>query len=309
MRSTVGRRLSLAVLLAAANLLWAGQGVAVKLLDTQFPPLGIALLPFFCITLVGFCILLSQPDFRRRCHAAWSCRYEFLLAGIAGQFLAQVGLTIGVSWSLASNGAILSPLIPVLSAVIATWLLCERLTALRIASLLIGGIGVLLLSPISSARSHGLTHIFAGNLLIVSGCLGSAFYNVYSKRLLNRFSDLEVLFFSYLATSICGIPLLIALDPHCLAQAAKLGALNWMAFGYLAFFVYGISMVLFLRALRSVDVTVASSSLYLIPLFGVILASMILKERLAPQAILGSAVVLLATLLLFRYDYSPQSLV
>jgi drug/metabolite transporter (DMT)-like permease len=62
--------------------------------------------------------------------------------------------------------------------------------------------------------------------------------------------------------------------------------------------------VLFLRALGAVDVVVASASIYLMPLFGVALAFSILGERLAPQAILGSAIVLFATLMLFRFDYS-----
>jgi drug/metabolite transporter (DMT)-like permease len=40
------------------------------------------------------------------------------------------------------------------------------------------------------------------------------------------------------------------------------------------------------------------------PLFGVALAFGILGERLGPHAILGSAIVLIATMVLFRYDYS-----
>ena len=62
-------------------------------------------------------------------------------------------------------------------------------------------------------------------------------------------------------------------------------------------------MVLFLRALGSVDAIVASASIYLLPLFGVALAFGILGERLSPRAVVGSSVVLLATLVLFRHDF------
>lgn len=305
MRSFTQVRLFSALLLIAANLLWAGQGVAVKLLDGHLDPLAIALLPFYCITAIGFSILLLSRSFLPRCALAWRCRKEFLLAGICGQFVAQVGMTLGVSWSLASNGAILSLLIPILSALIATWLLRERLTVLRIGSLLVGIAGVLLLSPIDRSTTLAIsTHPLAGNLLITAGCLGSAFYNVYSKRLLDRFSDLEVLFFSYLATTIVGLPMLILFDPHCLAELSRFHASTWAAFAYLAVVLYGLSMVLFLRALRKVDAIVASASLYLVPLFGVGLAFAILNENLAPQAIVGSIIVLFATLMLFRFDYA-----
>jgi hypothetical protein len=59
---------------------------------------------------------------------------------------------------------------------------------------------------------------------------------------------------------------------------------------------------LFLKALRMVDAVIASASLYFTPLFGVALAYSVLKERLAPQAVLGSGIILFATLILFRFD-------
>jgi len=47
---------------------------------------------------------------------------------------------------------------------------------------------------------------------------------------------------------------------------------------------------------------VASASLYLVPLFGVLLASALLGERMSPLAMAGAAVVLVATVLVMRYD-------
>ena len=293
------------MLLMAANLLWAGQGIAVKLLAGGPGPLAIALLPLYLVTLLGLGILVVRGDVWHKFRAAWRLRREFFLAGICGQLMAQVGMTLGVSWSTASNGAILSLLIPIFGALIAVWLLRERLSTLRVGALLLGLAGVFLLSPLDRASEPGTrTHEVAGNLLIAIGCLGSAFYNVYSKRLLEYFSGIETLFFSYLSTTVFSLPVLFLLEPHCLSRLAQLTLTQWAAFGYLAVFLYGVSMVLFLRALGAVDVVIASVSLYLMPLFGVALAFSILGERLAPQAIFGAVIVLFATLMLFRFDYS-----
>jgi drug/metabolite transporter (DMT)-like permease len=297
--------LSAVLLLIAANLLWAGQGVAIKLLAGGLGPLATALLPLYFITILGLGVLSIRGDVARKFRAAWRLRREFFLAGICGQMMAQVGMTLGISWSTASNGAIISLLIPVFGALIAVWLLRERLSALRIAALLLGLAGVVLLSPLHiSARSGPRMHQFAGNLLIAAGCLGSAFYNVYSKRLLDRFSGIEILFFSYLSTTTFSVPVLFLFEPHCLSNLAHLTVRQWAALEYLAIFLYGVSMVLFLKALRTVDVVLASASFYLMPLFGVALAFSILGERLAPGALLGSAIVLFATLMLFRFDYA-----
>jgi drug/metabolite transporter (DMT)-like permease len=294
-----------ALLLMAANLLWAGQGIAIKLLAGGLGPLATALLPLYFITLLGLGTLFVRRDFAQKFRAAWTLRREFFLAGICGQLMAQVGMTLGVSWSTASNGAILSLLIPIFGALIAVWLLNERLSTLRVSALLLGLAGVFLLSPLDGASGSAIRiHQLAGNLLIATGCLGSAFYNVYSKRLLKYFSGLEILFFSYLSTTAFSLPVLFMLEPHCLSSLAHLTLTQWAAFEYLAVFLYGLSMVFFLRALGMVDVVIASASLYLMPLFGVALAFSILGERLAPRAVLGSAIVLVATLMLFRFDYS-----
>jgi drug/metabolite transporter (DMT)-like permease len=292
------------LLLTAANLLWAGQGVAIKLLEGGLGPLATALLPLYLITLLGLAILSLRRNFAEKSMAAWKLRREFFVAGICGQLMAQVGMTLGVSWSTASNGAILSLLIPIFGALIAVWLLRERLSTFRVSGLLLGLAGVLLLSPLHGATAATRVHQLAGNLLIVIGCLGSAFYNVYSKRLLDRFSALEILFFSYLSTTVFSLPVLLLLEPHCLSSLAHLTLTQWAAFEYLAIFLYGVSMVFFLRALSKVDVVIASASLYLVPLFGVILAISILGEHLAPRALLGAAIVLIATLMLFRFDYA-----
>lgn len=294
------------LLLVTANLIWAGQGVAVKLLSTEGHGLGafsIALLPLYAITLLWFAVL-AKDGLAGKFRAAWKLRREFFFSGICGQLMAQVGMTIGVRLSTASNGAILSLLIPIFGALIAAWVLHERLSGLRIGAMALGCVGVMMLSPWHHPFSaHASTHELTGNILIVFGCFGSAFYNVYSKRLLEYFSAIEILFFSYLATAIFSLPLLFAFEPDCLERLGHLSAVQWVAFAYLAVLFYGLAMMLFLRALHTVDVIVASASLYLVPLFGVSLAFSILGERLSPLSIAGSAIVLLGTLMLFLFDF------
>jgi len=305
-RPVAGSRHDLAVsLLVAANLLWAGQGVAVKLLQGGLGPVAIALLPLYGATAVGFALMLSRRRLRGQFALAWAHRREFVLAGVCGQCTAQLGMTIGVKMSLASNGAILSMLIPTLTAVMATLLLKEKLRPMRGCALLLGIVGVALLSPIRLGSTTGSGgRAMAGNFVIALGCLGSAFYNVYSKRLLDRFSGLEVLFFSYLAATAFSLPVLAFAEGQWPEELARLNWSEWAAFGYLAVFLYGVSMVLFFQALRQVEVMVASMSLYLVPVFGVSLAAVMLGERLTAQAMVGSAIVLLTTVMLFRFDRS-----
>jgi drug/metabolite transporter (DMT)-like permease len=269
-------------------------------------PIAITFVPFYITTLLFVPLLIA----RRRANPGavrptWSDWGKFVLAGVAGQVLAQLGMTWGISKSLASNGAVLNLMIPVITAVLASLMLHERLTLLRTASLAIGLVGVLLMS-IEDIRQSSFSEMkyIAGNGLILVGCFGSAFYNTYCKGLLRRFQEIEILIFSYITASLASLPLLIWAEPFHWKVFIAFDWKSWAAFIFLAVLMYGASMLLFFAALEHLDVTVASVSLYLVPIFGVLLAATLLGERLSGLAMIGSMIVLVATILIMKYDTS-----
>ena len=291
-------------LLALANLVWAAQGTAVKFLDRQMGPIAITFVPFWLTTALMIPLLIRT---RRRNPRAVSPGLRdwaaFLVAGVGGQVLAQLGMTWGITRSLASNGAILNLLIPVISTLLASVLLGERITPLRAICFGIGLVGVLLLSAEDLRRSSFLdSKMLEGNLMILAGCTGSAFYNVFCKGLMRQFQEVEILIFSYITASMASVPLLIWVEPFSFRIFEQFDARSWAAFAFLAVFMYGVSMLLFFHVLQFLDVSVASASLYLVPVFGIILGAVVLGERLSPLALAGSAVVLTSTLLIMRYD-------
>ena len=300
-------------LLALTNLMWAGQGTAVKTLEQSGPegtphlgPIAITFLPFYVTTLLLVPLLVGQrrrnPQRVRPSGSDW---WKFAVAGVGGQLFAQLGMTWGILWSLASNGAILNLLIPVISAVLASLMLGERLTPLRMLCLVIGLAGVSLMSVQDLEQSSFFQkNYLLGNLLILVGCCGSSFYNVYCKGLLARFGEVEILIFSYITASLASLPLLIWYEPFDFAALKALDLGGWLAFSFLAVFMYGVSMLLFFHVLEHLSVTVASASLYLVPVFGVLFAYTIVGEALSPLSLIGGTIVLVSTVLIMRYDAS-----
>jgi drug/metabolite transporter (DMT)-like permease len=294
------------MLLAMASLIWSAQGTAVKFLDRQMGPIAITFLPFYITTLLFVPLLIRKRRANpRAARPTWSDWGKFTLAGVAGQVLAQLGMTWGISRSLASNGAILNLMIPVITAVLASFMLHEKLSLLRIASLAIGLVGVLLMSvPDLRESSFVDSKYIVGNALILVGCFGSSFYNTYCKGLMRRFQEIEILIFSYITASAASVPLLIWVEPFHWSVFGAFDWKSWTAFLFLAIFMYGVSMLLFFAALEHLDVTVASVSLYLVPIFGVLLAAVLLSERLGTLALIGSGIVLAATIVIMKYDTS-----
>lgn len=292
------------LLLAAANMMWAGQGTAVKYLEPYLGPIAITFLPFYVTTLLLVPILIwtraRNPHSARPSMRDW---WRFAVAGVGGQVLAQLGMTWGIHRSKASNAAILNLMIPVISAALASLMLGERMTRLRVACLAIGLCGVMMMSQgdLSDSSLLGESYL-TGNLLILAGCCGSAFYNVYCKGLLARYGEVEILIYSYITASIAALPLLVWVEPFRFEMLSQLDARAWWALGFLAVFMYGASMLLFFYVLQYVPVTVASASLYLVPVFGVAFAMFFLRETLGPLTIIGALVVLVSTVLILRYD-------
>ena len=293
-------------LMALACLIWSAQGTAIKFLDRQLGPVAITFLPFYVATILMIPLLVRAR--RRRPNApppGWNDWVKFAIAGVGGQVLAQLGMTWGISKSLASNGAILNLMIPVLTAVLATFMLREKITLLRVGSLVLGLLGVFFLSAQDLRQSSfGEMRYLVGNGLILCGCLGSSFYNVYCKGLMSRYEEIEILIFSYITASLASIPLLIWVEPFHWQALTVFDWKSWAAFAFLALLMYGASMLLFFAALQHLDVTVASTSLYLVPVFGVIIAALFLGERLSPLAVIGSGVVLAGTILIVKFDTS-----
>jgi drug/metabolite transporter (DMT)-like permease len=119
---------------------------------------------------------------------------------------------------------------------------------------------------------------------------------------MRKFAEIEILIYSYITASLASLPLLIWIEPFSFRSLQRLDWQSWAAFAFLALFMYGASMLLFFKALQHLDVTTASASLYLVPVFGVILAAALLGERLGILAISGAVIVLASTVLIMKYD-------
>jgi drug/metabolite transporter (DMT)-like permease len=290
-------------LLLLCNLIWGSQFVLVKVVEGWMGPLTAVLFP------MGIATLLLLPLVKKRLPTGVprADLRDFILLGIAGQAAAQVGMTWGTQLSLASNAALLNLALPVVTALFSYWFLSERMTGLRWLGLALALAGALYGSGIDwsslalANRSYAL-----GNLLVFVGVSGSAFYNSYSKGVLERYDPLRVLLYSYYALLAVLAPVTFIAEPGLLVKAGRFPLRVWIALGLLAVLQYAFSMVLFLRVLARLDANQAALSNYLIPFYGLALAAVVLGERLTPAMMISGAVVLASTFLVTVADTRSQ---
>jgi drug/metabolite transporter (DMT)-like permease len=294
-------------LLLACNLIWASQFVMVKLVQEQMGPVFATFFPMTLATLLLIPIVRRE---RRRQNSDDSSgrmpqkdMLEFILIGVLGQVVAQLFITWGVRLSLASNAALLMLALPVSTAIMAFCFLGERMTPVRWLSFALAIGGVLECSGIDW-KELNLTsgQYLLGNLMIFLSVNGSAFYNAYSKKLLSRYSPLQVLLYSYYAVFVFLLPITLKAEPQSFHDLPQFTLVVWLGLMMLALFQYFLSMVLFLNVLTRLDATQAALSNYLIPFFGVIIAALVLHERLTLFMVFGGLLVLASTLLVTVYE-------
>jgi len=290
-------------LLFACNLMWALQFTCVKLVQDQVGPLVTVWGPMTLATIMLYPLIRRE---QKTGHGSEGQRKRdvllFLVLALVGVFPGQVFMTWGTRMSLASNAALLALTLPVSTAALAVILLGERMTTVRWISFAMALVGVLMCSDVNFRTLDFGRSYLSGNALILMGTLGSAFYNSYGKKVLERYSPMEMLFYTYAAMFFVMTPLTIFKEGSVLMGHPKFTGRTWIGLALLTFFHNYLSMVLFLKALKQLDAIQAALSNYLITFFGVPIAAMWLGERFRSVAFVGGVLVLGSTLLITIWD-------
>jgi drug/metabolite transporter (DMT)-like permease len=293
-------------LLLACNLIWSSQFVLVKIVQEQMGPVAATFFPMTLATLMLIPIVRREAALHGRLPRR--DMLEFILIGVFGQVVAQLFITWGVRFSLASNAALIMLTLPVSTAVMAYFFLGERMSAVRWVSFALAIGGVIECSGVDwKALDMTSSKFLWGNVMIFLSVNGSAFYNVYSKKLLERYSPLRVLLYSYYAVFAFLLPITVYAEPGSLSGLPQFAIKVWIGLVLLAVLQYFLSMVLFLHVLTRLDATQAGLSNYLIPFFGLVIAAIVLGERLTAPMIAGGILVLGSTLLITVYEERKRS--
>lgn len=290
-------------ILFACNFMWAFHFTSIKLTQDQVGPYFTVWAPMLLAT-----ILLGPfvvRDFKKGGKKISDILIFVQLAAL-GAFPSQVLMTWGTQYSLASNAAILVLTLPVITAVFAFLILKERMNVARWVSFAIAIIGVALCSTDDIKRIDLSSKYALGNVLIFLAILGNAYYNVGCKKIAEKYTEIEMVFYTYLVMCILLTPLVLYYEPEMFGKIPEFTTNTWIGMISLTVFHNFLSMVLFFKALKHLDATQVALSNYLITFMGLPIAAFWLGEKLNSQAIIGGLLVLVSTLILSIVDSRVQ---
>jgi drug/metabolite transporter (DMT)-like permease len=212
--------------------------------------------------------------------------------GMAGMAAYQVLLNSGERTVPAATASLIVNVSPVVTALVATTLLGERLTRAGWAGIGIAFAGV----TIIALTGAGGLQLSAGALLVLGAAMAQAAYFIACKPMLARYGSLELTTWAMATGALITLPLAPGL-PGAIAGAPLESSL---AVAFLGLGASAIGFVTWSYALRHVDVSFAATTLYAVPPVAVLVAWVWLGELPGLSTVLGGAVAVCGVVLVAR---------
>lgn len=272
--------------LMVLSLLW---GAAYLFTRSAVPAFGPA--PLVAMRL-GIAALMLLPVLAWRGHLPQLRAHprQLLMVGVPFTALPFMLLTWGALHITAGMVAVLNATAPMFAALIAHFLLKERLGAWRAAGLVIGFAGVALLMWGNVSFKSG-----AGVLATVAVLGTSLFWSVGATYTRRALSDLHPLVTT--AGSLAVASLVLAPVAWATWPAQPPGARAWAEMLFLGVASSGFGMLMYFRLIKRIGTVPAMSVTFLSPVVAMASGALYLGESLTLRMLGGAAVVLLGTAL------------
>lgn len=287
--------------LFACNLMWSLQFTCIKLIQDQVGPFNTVFIPMLLATL--FMLPFVYRDAKANKKRKLGHLKIFAVLALLGQFPAQVLMTIGTQQSTASNAAIISLTLPVFSALLAVVLLREKMNRLRWISFIIAIAGVVLCSLHDILGVNFSMQYIVGNALILSGVLGSGLYNTLCKKIAEDYTEMEMLFYTYIFMVVLLFPFVWHGEREVFRHIPAFTFNTWTGLILLTVFHNFLSMILFFKALKNLEAIQVALSNFLIAFFALPIAVIWLHEKLNLLSVIGGLLVLVSTIVITIREY------
>lgn len=239
--------------------------------------IGISVLLFWVLFVVNSGKRLQRKDVGR-----------FLLCSLSALAVNQMLFMKGLSYTYSIHASLLLLLSPILITFIAAFVLKERLGYFKIAGLLMGIAGAVILISTRESTGDG-SNILLGDLLILSSAVAYTFYFILVKPLMLKYPAMDVMRWIF----TFGLFMIIPVGWREFAN------ISWTQFGTLEYVLLFLIVIpgTFLAYLFNVygikilGASIAGTYIYSQPFFGVLIATVFLKEQFTLYKIIAAVFI------------------
>jgi drug/metabolite transporter (DMT)-like permease len=276
--------------LAGVAFLWGGTFIAGRTLAAEMPAL-VAAAARFAVAAVLLLLLAWRmegglPRLSRQQMFATAA------LGLTGIFLYNLCFFGALGQIPAGRAALFVALNPIVTALAAAVILRERLTSRKWAGIALAFVGaaiVITRGDLAGAAQDISQSLGAGELLMLGGVVSWAAYTLIGRRALTNLSPIA-------ATTYAALWGLLFLSMGAVGQLGDVDWSNvpvtaWASVVYLGAFGTVIGFVWYYEGVKAIGPSRASVFNNLVPVFGVVLAAVLLGEAILVSMVVGGALV------------------
>jgi len=218
---------------------------------------------------------------------------KFILSGLLGFTLYMITFNIGSKTLSSTTSSIIISTVPIITALIATVSLKERLKALSWIAILIEFSGILVLT-----LWNGIFSINTGVLWMLAAALLLSGYNITQRQYTKKYTAFQSTTYSIIA----GAVFLSIFSPEAISQIIQAPLDQVLVVIYLGIFPSAIAYICWSKALSIAEKTSdVSNYMFVTPLLSMILDYIVILEVPDIATCVGGSIILIG-LLIFNYS-------
>lgn len=291
------------VLLVLANVLWGSSHAIGKLAIDTFDPLLLAGLRVTIATGCFWGLRFSGIAPRE----AVPSRDVLTLAGLGlltvacAQFLDYRGLSL----TTATDSSLMIIGEVIFTTILAWLIMRERINTQKRLGLVLGTIGVVVLTLGGAPDSAYAPQRALGNTLVLLALLCESIFTVLGARYAQTYQPLTILRWTYSGSMVVWTPVLVWAYLSGAISGATPAA--WGAVVYMAVATSVISYLLWFWVIRSAGSSLGAMTLFVQPVVGSVIGLLLLAEPQSPGLYIGATLIVTAMLVATLADRAPAT--
>jgi drug/metabolite transporter (DMT)-like permease len=217
---------------------------------------------------------------------------RLVLLGVVGITVMNLAMVFGQRLLPAAMASLIVTSNPIFTVVIAALLGQEMIRRRTVVGIALAAIGFMIVLLYGSGTTPELVggHL-KGIGLVVLAPISWAFYTVLSKPMLVRYPPFHVAAYTAIAgtVSFMTIPLF---NEGTISRIASLDGRGWAAAIFASLLAYAVAYLLWYQGLEVLSPSQTAVYIYLVPVFGLISARLVLGEQITPYLLLGGGTIL-----------------
>jgi drug/metabolite transporter (DMT)-like permease len=273
------------LILITLGAIWGASYLFIKVGGAEIPPFTFVEGRTLIAALALLVAMRWRGETLPRTRREW---LPLVAMGIFNGVIPYTAITWGELYISSGLAAILTATMPLFTILLAHWFTRdEKLTALKIAGILVGFVGVVVL--FLDELTRGLRIEFWGQLAVVIAAASYAVATIIARKFLNGVSHLVASTGQLASAALWMLPLSLAFD-RPLALRPSLAAIGSLAI--LALLGTAFAYLLYYWLIEHTGATRTSLVTYLIPITGVLWGALLLNEPLRLDALIGLALII-----------------